>query len=186
MARRVNFSYSDDNLSLDEIDKTYNKVLSSIETKYSEDKNFYYSEEFIGYTQEEICQERDDVIDEVEKEVSLTLFASVEASLRSDFINRCQLKKKDKLSKFYRSGYNPKKRIYTYGLSEVVMKGWQEYLPEHENLIKQVNDVFQYRNWLAHGRYWQLAQPFQRYDYNTLYALLRTFLSQIEPYLMVV
>ena len=54
----------------------------------------------------------------------------------------------------------------------------------HQNLIKQVNDAFQYRNWLAHGRYWELNLSLSRYDYYTVYDLLNLFLIRIEPYLV--
>lgn len=184
MARKVNFGYSRANLSLDEINQTYDNVLSAIDIKYSEDKNIEYTKCFFGYTIDEINKERESVCKEIEKEIILTLFASVEAILRADFINRCQLKRKDKLSMFYRKGYNASRRIYTYSLSEIVLKGWKEYLPIHENLINQVNESYKYRNWLAHGRYWQLEKSFSKYDYYTLYALLKAFIAAIEPYIV--
>lgn len=184
MARKVSFKYSNANLSLDEVHQTYLKVKSSIETKYSKEKNAEYIKCFLGKTLTEVNAERDALLNEIGIESSLILFASVEAILRTDFINRCQLKKKDKLAIFYRSGYNSKKRIYSYGLSDVVFKGWKLFLPKDENLIKQVNDAFQYRNWLAHGRYWELNLSLSRYDYYTVYDLLNLFLIRIEPYLV--
>ena len=184
MARRVNFRYSNANISLDDIDKTFKKVISSLDIKYSKSKNLEYRSCFMGYKDEEVISEKAEIYKEVDKETCLTLFASVEATLRTDFINRCHLKKKDKLSLFYRSGYNPSQRIYTYSLTDVVLKGWKSFLPQYEQLIDQVNDAFGYRNWLAHGRYWQLNQSLSKYDYFKLFILLKGFITVIESYII--
>lgn len=69
----------------------------------------------------------------------MAILAFVESLFRTDFIIRCELKKSDKLSIRYRHTYNPAKRIYTYSY--------------HDN----------YRNWLAHGRYWQFKDNPAKY-----------------------
>jgi hypothetical protein len=184
MARKVNFKYSNANLSLDEIDKTYRNIISSLDVKYSKSKNRDYESCFMGYAGEEVLQEKARIYDEIDKETCLTLFASVEATLRTDFINRCQLRKRDNLSKYYRKDYNPMRNVYLYSLKDVVFKGWIDYIPSKEPLIKTVKDAFGFRNWLAHGRYWSLDQSLSRYDYSTLFNLLKLFVTEIEPYII--
>lgn len=172
--------------SLQEIDDTYQKVLSALDVKYSKDKNIEYNAYFAGLSTAEIEHEYTILVEELDKEMSMAIFANVEAVLRLDFISRCQLKKKDNLSLFYRKGYNSSRKMYTYGLVDVVLKGWKQYMPELEDTINCVIDFYTYRNWLAHGRYWVLGQPISKYSYLSTYTLFKSFLDVISPKLFVV
>lgn len=172
--------------SLFEVDRVYREVISSIDCKYSKYINKNFAATFFGYSEEEVHRQYIDLTNEVSNEFCLAMFASVESKLRTDFIIRCQLKKEDSLSKFYRSSYNPAKRMYTYNLSEVIFKGWKNYLPTKDSiLVDRMTELFQYRNWLAHGRYWNLPINLLNIDYKTVYYDCSLFLSVISSKLYV-
>ena len=187
MGRKINEAYySRANLSLEDIYRTYEKTISAIDIKYSKEKNKSYGELFFACSMQDIREERMKLLSELEKEMSMASLACVEAYLRIDFRNRCELKKKDPLSKLYLEAYKPDKKPYSYSFNDLILQGWKDtYLQGKDRLVNQVNEFFVvYRHWLAHGRYWKLGQPESKFDYYSVYCVLKEFIHTIELDLM--
>jgi hypothetical protein len=55
-------------------------------------------------------------------------------------------------------------------LEDDILDFWKQVYPEHKQVISNVISALQYRNWLAHGRYWD-AKLGRKYSYPFLYNL---------------
>ena len=160
--RRIQFNFNEHNQSLESLESYYDEVRAAIDLKYYK-ANPYYTSDFQMMTDTEVESERDENFEELSREASMAILAFVESLFRTDFIIRCELKKSDKLSIRYRHTYNPAKRIYTYSYHDVVLEGWAEYRPDVKDLINELKEANNYRNWLAHGRYWQFKDNPAKY-----------------------
>ena len=160
--RRIQFNFNEHNQSLENLESYYDEVKAAIDLKYSK-ANPYYTADFQMMTDSEVESERDENYMELSREASMSILAFVASLFRTDFIIRCELKKSDKLSIRYRHTYNPAKRIYTYSYNDVVLGGWADFRPEEKALINELKEANNYRNWLAHGRYWQFKDNPAKY-----------------------
>jgi hypothetical protein len=160
--RKIQFNFNEHNQSLESLESYYDEVKAAIDLKYSK-ANPYYTADFQMMTDSEVESERDENYMELSREASMSILAFVESLFRTDFIIRCELKKSDKLSIRYRHTYNPAKRIYTYSYNDVVLDGWADFRPEEKDLINELKEANNYRNWLAHGRYWQFKDNPAKY-----------------------
>lgn len=181
--RNIQFNFNDHNQSLETLESYYEEVRAAIDLKYSR-YNPYYTSDFATMTDSEIEAERDENYKELSCEASMAILAFVESLFRTDFIIRCELKKSDKLSKRYRHTYNPAKRIYTYSYNDLVLDGWTEYRPDAKNLINELKEANNYRNWLAHGRYWQLKDNPAKYKIEKIRDLAHRIQMFFGPELM--
>lgn len=181
--RKLQFQFNEHNQTLESLEDYYDEVKAAIDLKYSED-NPNYNGDFLSMTEKEVELERDENYEELAREASMAILAFIESLFRTDFIIRCELKKDDKLSKRYRSTYNPAKRIYIYSYSDVVLDGWKEYRPETKNLLDELNEANNYRNWLAHGRYWQFKDNPNKYKIekirNLAHRIQDTFKGELK------
>ena len=183
--RKIQFNFNEHNQSLESLENYYDEVKAAIDLKYSK-ANPYYTSDFQMMTNTEVETERDENYMELSCEASMAILALVESLFRTDFIIRCELKKSDKLSKRYRHTYNPAKRIYTYSYNDVVLDGWAEYRPEEKNLINELKEANNYRNWLAHGRYWQFKDNPAKYKIEKIRDLAHRIQSTFGSELMIV
>ena len=92
-------------LSVDEIHYHRERVVSAIRLRYTP-HNPKCETLFLGYTVEEINEQKGDVIREYELTACLNLLATIEAAFRMDYVNRVQERKKDDLSRKFRELYN--------------------------------------------------------------------------------
>ena len=131
-------------------------------------ENHGYSLRFIGYTRDEVEEELKLRLQELDRAVSLSILSALEALFRIDYLTRCYNKKKDPLSRKMR-GISRKKGVRT-SLENDILRLWKEVCPEYKSFNSEVIPAFDYRNWLAHGRYWE-PKLGRNYDYNSLYDL---------------
>ncbi len=180
--RKLQFNFNEHNQSLESLENYYDEVKAAIDLKYSK-ANPYYNSDFQMMTDPEVENEREENYMELSREASMSILAFVESLFRTDFIIRCELKKSDKLSKRYRHTYNPAKRIYTYSYNDVVLDGWAQLYPEEKDLINELKEANNYRNWLAHGRYWQFKDNPAKYKIekirNLAHRIQSTFASEL-------
>lgn len=181
--RKIQFDFNEHNQSLESLENYYDEVKTAIDLKYSKD-NPYYTGDFLSMTLDEVESERDKNYQELAREATMAILAFVESQFRTDFIIRCELKKCDKLSKHYRSTYNPVKRIYTYSYNDVVLDGWEEYRPETKNLLNELREANKYRHWLAHGRYWQFKDNPNKYKIEKIRDLAHRLQNTLGPDMM--
>lgn len=163
---------------VEEIDKYYDQTLALIEKRFSKTANQDYNAEFALLTDQEVDDMHKQQKLELSIEASLILLAHIESMFRTDLVKRLEKRKlKDNLSKYYRSQYNPAKKVYQIGL-DVIFEGWKNHYGNTSNsmrdIINTLPQYFDYRNWVAHGRYWRFRESNyeKKYSYQSIKMLL--------------
>lgn len=132
---------------------------------------------FAGSSKAELNDELSHQLIEIELSSSLTLLASVEASFKIDYLQRCQLKKKDANSRAFWEIYKKKERWAS--LEEDIFGVWAETSNEAKAIIGELRGAFKFRHWLAHGRYWN-PKLGRRYDFSDVYTIADTALDHFD------
>jgi len=117
------------------------------------------------------------VVNEIEKYTSFDVISSIEAMFRIDYSTRCEKKLKDEISREFRRIY--KKYENKANFEEHILKTWQNYIAD-TRLLNELRAIFQYRNWLAHGRYWLLKVNINKYDFDYLYMIALKIRKNLE------
>jgi hypothetical protein len=156
------FSFSNKELSIKDIDAYYFSTERALRSFYHKTNPY-----FVGYTIQELQSELDERIDELDKSAAFTILAAIEAYLRIDFIQRCQNKEKDDLSRKFRTIYSQKG--LRVSLSEDILEFWTDFATK-KSIISELRIALRYRHWLAHGRYW-VAKLGRKYDFNSVLSL---------------
>lgn len=204
MGRNIRYHFADVQFKLDYVESYHWKCQSSIECKYSIDRNRNYASDFQHMTQEEVVREAEQLKAELEKETMFSFLACIEALLRIDYIIRLEKKDKAPLSCFFRNSFKQSKELkkrsrktleskkrntastsvinekYRVDLCDVIIKGWREFFPEEKTCLNLLNDAFKYRNWIAHGRYNHFEDE-RKYDFMMILSLVNVFKEQIAP-----
>jgi hypothetical protein len=162
MARQVVFSGEEQTLS--DISEFYVDTEAALSQYYS----LAEGNRFALYTLYEISEELYDRTSELNRAAALSVLASVEAAFRVDYLQRVYQRKKDKLSAAFRALY--KRKGERASLDQDIFEAWKKQTSVSAHVIGQVKAAFEYRHWLAHGRYWT-PNFGQRYDYQSIYAL---------------
>ena len=170
MAKYSRISFSGQNQSIDEIDWYYRDVEASVRLYFSS-SNPHADNLFGAKTKAEIEGELETVLKENEQLVSLNILASMEAAFRIDYLQRCYKRKKDPLSKSFRGIYQIKGDRAS--LEEDILVAWKQHTNLSKDIFSDLKSVFRYRNWLAHGRYWQ-PRLGGKYDYYSVSTLAQT------------
>lgn len=168
--------------TVEEIDEYYNQTLALIDKRFCKTANQNYDTEFAMLTDQEVGAMHKHQTIELSIEVSLILLAYIESMFRTDLVKRLENRKSsDNLSKFYRSQYNPAKKVYQIGL-DVIFEGWKNYYGNISNpmrdIINTLPQYFDYRNWVAHGRYWRFRESNYEKKYN--YPSIKMLLDRIN------
>lgn len=121
---------------------------------------------FAGDLPSEVKAKLQGKLDETDMRSALTIMARIEAAFRIDYQRRCENKKSDNLSITFRrlSRYHGR----NVRLDDHIWETWRQFEPSTRPIIGQLRSAFNFRHWLAHGRYWQ---PGNKYDFQTLYIL---------------
>ena len=204
MARNIKFQFSSNHLKLEFVEEYHQRCLSSIECKYSKDRNINYDTDFPNMTPAEVLGEANKLKAELEKETIFNCLACIEALLRIDYIVRIDKKDKEPLSCYFRSNLKllklQKKKTfktleikkkssrnaiapnekYRVDLCDVIIKGWRDYHPEEKVCFDILRDSYKYRNWLAHGRFRQFENE-NKYNFMTFLNLVAVFKESILP-----
>lgn len=169
------YSLSGENLSLTEISQYYTDCGKSLCLYFSE-QNPIFSTHFLGCTREEISTKLSNHIMELDKMSALNILSALEATFRIDYNLRCEKKMKDELSRKFRAIYKESEK--SVSLKRIILESWKEVHPQYKYLISNLIGSFNYRHWLAHGRYW-VPKLGREYGYYSLYALADEVLSEI-------
>lgn len=91
-----------------------------------------------------------------DQQACLFLIAPAEASFRVDFLQRVYDKRKDEISRQFRSIYNGKRNYSRLNiiLEDDILDIWTERVPASKSPVGDFKGALNYRHWLAHGRYW--------------------------------
>lgn len=114
------------------------------------------SPEFVGMTETDREQSIRDLAGELSHEVVLLLTASFEALVQVDFEDRVSNRRKDPISRsLYRLARSHERRRDRprWIPVEEILDVWQRETGR-AHLIGRLKQLFQFRHWLAHGRYW--------------------------------
>jgi len=163
MGERVTFSGQ--HLNLANIAAHYNDVEAALRHYFADP--LAQGNRFAGYTLDQVSEELELRLEEEDRSCALSILATLEAAFRIDYLQRVYKRKKDVLSKEFRALYKAKgTRI---SLDEIFYV-WTKHSNAPKRLIGDLRGAFNYRHWLAHGRYWN-PKLGQRYDYDSIYRL---------------
>jgi hypothetical protein len=129
---------------------------------------------FLAMRSSEIAAELADRLNETDVRSSLAILIRLEAAFRIDYLQRCQKRKRDALSKAFRALYKDKGP--NVGLEDHIFVAWQREHPQTGPLISELAGAFKLRHWLAHGSYWQ-PKLGRKYDYQGICALADSVLA---------
>jgi hypothetical protein len=111
-------------------------------------------------------------LEETDQRTAFFILARLEAAFRMDYECRCKKKMKDDLSKsFWRIWRNRKTRVH---LEDDIFEAWKAHSSVSKRLISELRGAFNFRHWLAHGRYWT-PKLGRRYDFILSIPLLTMF-----------
>ena len=173
MGRQRSHPFSGDHLELEEIDRHYRGIESAIQLYYSY-RNPDFGVLFPGYNSDTIRKEMQARLDEHDLVVSMTVLSALEAAFRIDYSIRCQRRMKDRLSRGFRSLHVAKGLRVSFKAD--ILSVWARNSDIGAAKIEELRNAVDYRNWLAHGRYWVL-QTRGKYDYPDLYAMADAIIS---------
>ncbi|OEF69202.1 hypothetical protein [Vibrio tasmaniensis] len=135
---------------------------------------------FIGYSLNMLQDELKARAKSLDRMCSLEILATLEARFRVDYLVRCQKKRRDVFSKKLRAIYRKKENQAS--LVDDIISTWRKEHPEHKARLDNLQGALDYRNWLAHGRYWlpKKMPNLSKYDYLFLYSLADDILGNID------
>lgn len=165
MSRRVSFSESYQ--EFEDLGEHYDVFVNSMNLYYSE-LNPAFISQFRLYTREEVEREKEGRLEEIDASLALTLLASIEASFRIDYLQRCYREMEDPLSRKFRELYESKDSHVSF--ENEILDGWKEHSNVPLTLLEDIKGAFKYRHWLAHGRYW-VPRLGRRYDFSNIFGL---------------
>lgn len=110
---------------------------------------------------------------------ALAILASVEAALRIDYVIRANRRMKDDLSRDFRALY--KESEERVRLSEDILGRWTDRHPEFKQLVGELRGALNFRDWIAHGRYWE-PKLGRKYDYDGIYWIANLILESFPLY----
>lgn len=179
MPKYKKISFSNNNAKIDEIVQQYQDSCLAIRHYFSLENPKAY-ELFVGFSESELLEQCNKVLQENELALSLVLLSALEANFRVDYISRVERKLRDDLSRYFRDLYkNNGNRV---SLEDDILEGWKSHTNIHQQLIGNIKSAFKYRHWLAHGRYWQ-PKLGQEYDFFKLQSLCESSLEQFNFYI---
>jgi uncharacterized protein YutE (UPF0331/DUF86 family) len=173
MASQSIVSFSGSYLQVDDIAQYYQDTTSSIQLYFSL-ANPEAERLFAEKSKEELQYKLNEVSEENELLISMSLLSALEAAFRIDYLQRCYKKKKDSLSRAFQQIHQQKGNRAS--LEDDIFDAWKQHTNVPNHLVSELKGAFKYRHWLAHGRYWE-PKLGRKYDYFSVYTLGQTVVS---------
>lgn len=167
MANSGSILFSNEHLALEEISKHHSYVENSV-TLYFSGGNPRFSEIFSLYSPAELLEERNGCLLEQGLNASMTVLAAVEAAFRIDLELRCRNTSPDSMSNRLRN-MRRGRLLRSISFTGDILHEWEQGYPTGAGAISAMREAFQFRNWLAHGRYW--VPDTDKIEYGDVYAL---------------
>lgn len=167
--------------SVDDICHYYDQTKGAICLKFDRLRNPDFESDFLGLSELEIDEEKRLLLAELSIESAFFLLAYIESLFRTDFVLRLESGKwQDQLTKSFKSLQRksaPQRKIYTYSLVDDIFARWKEYgasTKEMTDILNTLPQYFDFRNWVAHGRYWVYKENnyWRKYNYESILILL--------------
>lgn len=173
MPRKVKFSLQHQDLA--RIALHHNDLTEALK-EYFKAADRSYLARFRGYTPKELTDELRTRLEEIDRSSVFSLLSALEAAFRIDYLQRGQAKKKrgEVISQELRHIYQQKGTRASF--KDHLLPVWKRQPTIKAVLISDLIGAFRYRDWLAHGRYWN-AKLGRRYDYESVYKLAEDILE---------
>ncbi|WP_159950179.1 hypothetical protein [Rhizobium sp. 18065] len=174
MAERV--AFSGDNQSISHIALHHSDLENALRAYFSLTSD-QISGRFLGYSKSDLTIELQERLYEIGLSSSMAVLAAVEASFRIDYLQRCQQRRKDPISRTFREIYALKQTHAS--LEEDIFGAWTDSFDGAKLIIGELRGAFKFRHWLAHGRYWK-PKLGRRYDFDDIYTIAEIALKQFD------
>lgn len=165
MGERVSFSGQE--LDLDQIAKHHIATEAALREYFST-----ASPSFVGrYAAPKLGDVVNDLafsVNELEYNSTFNVMAAIEAALRTDYLNRAYERRKDVLSRAFRTIHQT--RGARAMLEDEILVAWRDHGAMPASLMSALVSALKYRHWLAHGRYWE-PKLGRKYDYFTVFGI---------------
>lgn len=173
MGERV--SFSGQQLTLDDVASFHRGVRDSIESDRARQFELSHDDDQL------VAIERafHSALAELEQLSSLSAMSSVEATLRVNYLRRVYRRYRDPLSRAMRQMHRVK--AHRVGLESDLIRLWSTEGRITGTLLREIIQAFQYRHWLAHGRYWTLKLA-RDYDFASLLEIAQEFVTAMQEY----
>ncbi len=171
--------FSGEHLELADITQHHTDLENALKLYFSENnKNF--QARFSEYTPQELSQELSKRTDELSYSSVFSLLSAIEAAFRIDCQQRILKKKNDPLSNMFYKKYS-KKNQDKFGIKKI-FSDWKKHTQDKNklSLITVLENAFDYRNWLAHGRYWSRQPNQKKYSYADTYKIAETVFNNFS------
>ncbi len=159
---------------MEELAAYHEDTISALKLYFS-DKSPDYLDRFAGYSLEQISEDLEARLDESEIRSSLAVLTSLEAKFRVDFNARCQNRYRDDLSRHFRE-IERVRGDRSVRLDEDILEGWKRHAEIQARLISELRSAFNFRHWLAHGRYW-IPKFGRRFDFDSIFIMATAVVS---------
>ncbi len=130
------------------------------------------NEYFRGYSEKELKKHLAYHLQEAEYDACLALLAAIEAAFRLDFDYRHRAKRKDSRSSEIRRMSKLPRNDFSH---DIAMSDLFDLLAVDGSAsgrtINLLKVFFQYRHWLAHGRYWRLKIGGKKPNFSDIYQI---------------
>jgi hypothetical protein len=173
MASRVSFSYQE--LSLEAVAVYHADVQAGLFDFFAGKSKTLLDR----YADELIDDARGKAFAELDLSSSFSVLSSVEAAIRLDYLSRAYGRWRDPLSKAMKALHDEKENRAS--VTDHLISLWRDHTTVSRALLSEVIGAFNYRHWLAHGRYWT-PKLGRRYDYETIYEIAQEFVDAIDAY----
>lgn len=178
------FNFSEHSGSIGQLEEYYRSMSELIDRKHNPALNPEYALDFPFMRPDEISEKAATLRRELVFEGNLAVLSYVESVFRVDAIMRCQAKiKQDSLFKKFKKEIKHQngKTVYHYiRICETILEGWKVECREHVNLLNSLGQAFEYRNWLAHGKYWTYKESVDKYTFEYVLGLAKAVIKAFD------
>lgn len=151
----ASFRLSEYVVTLNDVASYYDNSKEAIEQYYDP---LGVNPSLVGLSPREVRTKRDKLLRELSIECGMMLMSAVEAAFRSDFVLRCRKSKKEQIDRDFKKVLEGVKELYQVRIKEDIIDRWAEEYPADKHNFSLLKNRFDYRNWIAHGRYWNKFQ----------------------------
>ena len=130
----------------------------------------------VGDTPVELDNIRDDLLVEEGLRTCFALVAYIEDTFKAHFLYIINVNNQDPLFSPFQKIYARRKSIKGVSFKGDILKAWQANVPIRQDFYNDLNKVFDFRNWFAHGRFFALSSNSPgnaSYNYNDLLLLAK-------------
>lgn len=149
------FILSNNVITLNDVVSYYDDSRAAIVSYYD---SAVLNPNLVGLSIRMVRTKRDKLLKELSIECGMMLMSAVEAAFRTDFVLRCRKSRKNQIDKDFKKVLESVKELYQVRIKEDLIDRWAEEYPGDKHLFSQLKHRFDYRNWIAHGRYWNNFQ----------------------------